>query len=213
MVAELTRYCTGVRFYASGTVCRLAFLLLLVGASWPVAAQWTLEERAQRPLGQSPDTWVPLANDKVHDPRGPSLRELQNPGDGLYQLPAVQSGNRVRWAMARDRGAINPRRSLKPDDPETHVFDMDLLLSLNGSFPIVRFSHKLHTQWLGCDNCHDQIFKPQLGASGISMYAILQGEQCGLCHGSVAFPVTECAYCHNVERSEGNAWRLKRLEK
>ena len=32
------------------------------------------------------------------------------------------------------------------------------------------------------------------------MMLILQGEKCGLCHGAVAFPLTECLRCHSVSR-------------
>ena len=187
-------------------------MLLLVGTSWPTASEQILDEKTQLPLGQSADRWVPLAKDKVHDPSGQSIRELQQPSEGLSGLPAHPSGNRVRWAVALDRGAINPRRSLKPDEPKVQVLDMDVLLDINGSFPVVRFPHKIHTQWLSCDNCHEQLFKSQIGANNIRMYSILQGEQCGYCHGAVAFPLTECTFCHSVERPTSNAWRLEKLK-
>jgi hypothetical protein len=29
---------------------------------------------------------------------------------------------------------------------------------------------------------------------------ILSGEKCGLCHGAVSFPLTECKRCHSVDR-------------
>jgi hypothetical protein len=29
---------------------------------------------------------------------------------------------------------------------------------------------------------------------------VLSGEKCGLCHGAVAFPLTECNRCHSVQR-------------
>jgi hypothetical protein len=32
------------------------------------------------------------------------------------------------------------------------------------------------------------------------MNQILHGEQCGLCHGAVSFPLTECNRCHSVSR-------------
>ena len=32
------------------------------------------------------------------------------------------------------------------------------------------------------------------------MLLILAGEKCGLCHGAVAFPLTECLRCHSVQR-------------
>lgn len=205
MIAELTRRCTDSWFSAYRAVGLVALVLLLVGAPWAAAEQWLQDDKAQLPLGQSEKNWVPLAKDKVHDPRGPSIKELQEPGAGLSQLPAHPSGNRVLWAKALDRGAISPRRSITPTETKMQVLDMDVLLNLNGSFPAVRFPHKIHTQWLSCDNCHEQLFKSRIGANKINMYRILQGEQCGLCHGAVAFPLTECTLCHSVNRqAEGD---------
>ena len=207
MVAELTRFYAEKGFHSRMTaVCRLAVLCLFVSASWPAAGQWTLEEKAQVPLGQSRDNWVPLDKDKIHDPYGPALDELQQPGEVLSQLPATLSGNKVLWAKALDRGAISPRRSLTPTGNKVQVLDMDVLLDLHGSMNVVRFPHKIHTEWLACNNCHEQLFKSQIGANKITMFNILTGEQCGLCHGAVAFPVTQCPFCHSVERPNDNAW-------
>lgn len=159
------------------------------------------DDEAQMPLGQLEKNWVPLSKDGVHDPAGPAIRQLQEPGKGLSQLPAHESGNRVLWAKALDRGAINPRRELAPSATKLQVLDLDILMNLRGGMPIVRFPHRIHTQWLACDNCHEHLFKSQIGANKLSMYTMLQGEQCGLCHGSVAFPLTQCAFCHSVSRA------------
>lgn len=188
--------------------CLALAALLLTGAPWSALGQWTLDSKAQAPLGQSPDNWIPLTKDQVHDPRGPGLSELQDPGAGLSELPPHQSGNRVLWAKALDRGAISPRRTLYPNESsKVQVLDLDVLMDLRGGMAVVRFPHKIHTQWLACDNCHDALFKPVVGETKISMYNILQGEQCGLCHGSVAFPLTECSFCHSVERPVPK-WRM-----
>jgi hypothetical protein len=32
------------------------------------------------------------------------------------------------------------------------------------------------------------------------MAAILLGEKCGVCHGKVAFPVSECRLCHSKKK-------------
>ncbi len=201
MIVKLIRYHTGRWYFAQrAALGRMVFMLLLSGASWQAEGQWLQEEKARMPLGQSEGNWVPLANDKIHDPRGPAIRQLQEPGTGLSELPATDSGNRVLWAKALDRGAINPRRTKAPSKTNVQVLDMDVLMDLRGNMPIVRFPHKIHTQWLACNNCHEGLFKSQIGANKIQMYYLLQGEQCGLCHGSVAFPLTQCAFCHSVER-------------
>ncbi|MGA8146128.1 MAG: c(7)-type cytochrome triheme domain-containing protein [Gallionellaceae bacterium] len=146
--------------------------------------------------------WVPLAEDGIHDPTGPAINELQEPQVVLSQLPDRGSqgvGNQVRWVDALESGAIKPRRSRLLPEPDVPVLDMDVLLDLGGSMRIVRFPHKAHTEWLGCNNCHDEIFKPKIGSNPIQMYQILNGEQCGRCHGAVSFPVWQCKFCHSLK--------------
>lgn len=151
------------------------------------------------PTGSDPSRWLPLRKDGVHDPKGPAVGQLQEPGAALSALTPDTTGNLVRWVQALEKGEINPRASLRPNT-EVRVLDQDILMNLRGGMPIVRFPHKAHTQWLDCANCHDRIFKPQIGANHLSMFAILQGEQCGVCHGAVSFPLTECFRCHSVVR-------------
>lgn len=170
-------------------VIRTILALILAASGWAVAGEWKS-----------------LAVDGIHDPLGPGIRELQEPREVLSQLPntgAQGAGNQVRWVHALESGAISPRRSriLQPGT-SVPVLDMDILLNLRGSMRVVRFPHKAHTEWLACNNCHDEIFKPKIGASNISMFNILNGEQCGICHGAVSFPVTECKFCHSVEHPD-----------
>ena len=205
MIAELTKHCID-RWLAHRMIGRVAIALLLTGAVWTAEGQWLQDDKAQLPLGQSEKNWIPLAADKVHDPNGPAFRQLQEPGAGLSQLPAHESGNKVRWAKALDRGAINPRRARIPPGAKVPVLDMDVLMNLRGSMPIVRFPHRIHTQWLACNNCHEHLFKSQIGANKLSMYLMLQGEQCGLCHGSVAFPLTQCQFCHSIAQPAGSGF-------
>jgi c(7)-type cytochrome triheme protein len=151
--------------------------------------------------------WVPLAEDGIHDPSGPAIHELQEPGDVLSRLPGPPSvwgsGNQIRWVEALESGAISPRRARVLPEPKVPVLDMDVLLDLRGSMRVVRFPHKAHTEWLACENCHDEIFKPRIGANGIAMFNILNGEQCGRCHGAVSFPIIrQCVVCHSVKRPE-----------
>ena len=143
--------------------------------------------------------WTPLARDGVHDPASPAIRLLQEPGQALAPLPRDTAGNQVDWMRALQEGKIAPRAQLKADAP-VRLREDDILLNLRGGTPIVRFPHRSHTQWLDCSNCHEHIFKSKVGANRLSMSAILQGEQCGVCHGAVSFPLTECARCHNTPR-------------
>ncbi|MBL8351351.1 MAG: hypothetical protein JNL87_13700 [Burkholderiaceae bacterium] len=154
-----------------------------------------------------PSPWKPLAKDGLHDPKGPAIGVLQEPAAALSLLPRDTAGNMVRWVQAIDSGAIAPRTHLRPGT-EVRMRDDDLIISKFGSMPAVKFPHRQHTLWLDCSNCHDKLFKAQAGANVFSMTAILNGEQCGLCHGAVAFPLTECNRCHSVS----NASLMRRRE-
>lgn len=141
-----------------------------------------------------------LAKDGVHDPANPSLKLLQEPGEALATLPPDVVGNKVRWVKALEQGAIAPRTNILPDT-KIRVLDLDVILPRTGEMPMVRFPHRQHTEWLDCSNCHEALFKSKAGATtGLNMFEILQGEYCGLCHGAVAFPLTECKRCHSVDR-------------
>jgi c(7)-type cytochrome triheme protein len=145
--------------------------------------------------------WAPLRSDGLHDPRSPAVRDkmLQEPADALSKLTPDYAGNNVLWMRALEKGEINPRASLNPKT-EVRVLDQDILLNLNGGMPVVRFPHKQHTLWLDCANCHEHLFKSKVGENKFSMLEILDGKQCGVCHGAVSFPLTECFRCHSVVR-------------
>jgi c(7)-type cytochrome triheme protein len=143
--------------------------------------------------------WLPLENDGLRDPTSPAVKLLQQPAEALSKLPPDGAGNLVRWVEAIESGAINPRTSLRPET-KIRLRDDFIIMSPTGSMPPVRFPHRAHTLWLDCDNCHEYPFKSKTGSNRISMLAILEGEQCGLCHGAVAFPLTECSRCHSVPR-------------
>jgi c(7)-type cytochrome triheme protein len=146
--------------------------------------------------------WTPLAQDGIHDPRSPGAKLLQQPGEALSKLTGDTAGNQVRWVQALLKGEIQPREKLSPDRV-IEKLDRDIILDVNGGMPAVRFPHRQHTEWLDCTNCHDRIFKRQTGGTKISMFLILQGEQSGVCHGAVAFPLTECMRCHSIAKQAG----------
>lgn len=145
----------------------------------------------------APSVWRLLSQDGVHDPRNPGLALLQQPGEALKGLPGDTAGNMVNWVKAIESGAIDPRTNILPETI-VRMLDQDIIISKNGSMAAVKFPHRQHTLWLDCSNCHEHLFKSKIGANKFSMTAILNGEQCGLCHGAVAFPLTECSRCHNV---------------
>lgn len=155
--------------------------------------------------------WAPIAKDGIHDPKGPGAKQLQQPKDALSTLTSDTAGNQVRWVKALEKGEITPREKLF-DKTVIRKLDLDVILDVKGGMPAVRFPHRQHTEWLDCTNCHESVFKSKIGESKISMFKILQGEQCGICHGAVAFPLTECMRCHSIPKQEKPLEQLNRLD-
>jgi c(7)-type cytochrome triheme protein len=149
-------------------------------------------------------TWLPLAKDGIHDPTSPAIGVLQEPAEALATLPPDTAGNQVLWMRALDEGHIQPRTNILAGT-QVNLHRSDVLLKNTGEMPMVRFPHRQHTAWLDCSNCHDQLFQRQAGATRINMLLILQGEKCGVCHGAVSFPLTECLRCHSVPRGSAEA--------
>jgi c(7)-type cytochrome triheme protein len=170
------------RISLDGCVCLLLALLLTLGCS----LAW----------GQH----APLAKDGVHDPDNPAAKVLQEPAQALEKFPPDAVGNQVRWVQALEQGLITPRANILPGTT-IRVLDLDIIMPRTGEMPMVRFPHRQHTEWLDCSNCHEKPFISKAGANkGVNMFQVLQGEYCGLCHGAVSFPLTECKRCHSVVR-------------
>jgi c(7)-type cytochrome triheme protein len=143
--------------------------------------------------------WLSIAADGLHDPIGPAIGVLQEPREALAGLPSDTAGNQVRWVQALDQQHIQPRSNIFPET-RVNLRTTEVLLRNTSDRAMVRFPHRQHTAWLDCSNCHDQLFGKVAGGTRIGMFSILQGEKCGLCHGAVAFPLTECDRCHTVKR-------------
>jgi c(7)-type cytochrome triheme protein len=143
---------------------------------------------------------APPAEDGIHDPANPGTHALQPPLSALGGMPPLGSGNRVNWVSSLDGGRIKPRWDRENPDANALVMDLNIVREVKGSMPDVVYPHKQHTEWLDCSNCHPQIFIPQKGANQISMASIMLGQQCGVCHGKVAFPVSECRLCHSKKK-------------
>lgn len=142
----------------------------------------------------------PPAEDGIHDPTNDGTHALQAPRVSFQSLPSSTSGNRVNWVQALDDKAIAPRWDRMDPNAEPLVMDLNIVREVKGTMPNVVYPHKQHTEWLDCSNCHPAIFEPQKGANKISMAAILLGQKCGVCHGKVAFPVSECRRCHSQKK-------------
>ena len=154
--------------------------------------------RLLKPLGRFNR---PAAESGIHDPANDMTLQLQPPAMAFATLPKSMAGNHVDWVKAIDGKAIAPRWDRNDPNAAAVVMDLNIVREVKGSMPDVVYPHKQHTEWLDCSNCHPAIFIPQKGANQISMASILLGQKCGVCHGKVAFPVSECRLCHSRKKA------------
>jgi len=168
----------------------------------PVRKQLASSANQFNRLMKSSSDWnLPPDKDGIHDPETPGTLLLQAPRVAFDSLSKAKSGNRVDWVKALEAGEISPRYERLNDDAKPVVMDLNIVREVKGSMPDVVYPHKQHTEWLDCSNCHPAIFIPQKGANQISMASILLGQKCGVCHGKVAFPVSECRKCHSKQKT------------
>ena len=151
---------------------------------------------------ESGSPWNSIVYDGIHARDSDAIGFLQEPRSALGSLPREGAGNHIDWVAAIRTGAIRPRARVGSQG-SMELLDRDVLMVETKSMPYVTFPHLAHTEWLSCRNCHDWLFKAELGANDISMTDIARGRSCGLCHGKVAFPATECFRCHNGPRPGG----------
>lgn len=116
------------------------------------------------------------------------------------KMPRERFGNGVNWELAEERGIIKPSDHLEGVSLNRGkmVIQKDFSLEAKvAGMPDIIFSHKKHTVWNGCEFCHPEIFVGiRKGATKYSMIEIFDGRYCGICHGSVAFPLSDCQRCH-----------------
>lgn len=148
---------------------------------------------------------LPPPEDGIHDPENDGTHALQHPLQSFDALTKSNAGNRVNWVQSLYDKKIQPRWDRADGNAEPVVMDLNIIRKVKGSMPDVVYPHKQHTEWLDCSNCHPAIFVPQNGANQISMASILLGQKCGVCHGKVAFPVSECRLCHSRKKALATA--------
>jgi len=154
--------------------------------------------RLLKPLGR---VNRPAVESGIHDPSNDMTLQLQPPSVAFNGLPRSMAGNHIDWVKSLDSKGINPRWDRNDPTAAAVVMDLNIVREVKGSMPDVVYPHKQHTEWLDCSNCHPAIFLPQKGANQISMASILLGQKCGVCHGKVAFPVSECRLCHSRKKA------------
>jgi c(7)-type cytochrome triheme protein len=114
-------------------------------------------------------------------------------------LPRGRFGNNVDWEAAELSGKVTlvdtlPEISVKRrplDIPKDYTIQAKV-----GGLPEIIFSHKKHAVWNGCELCHPDLYAVKAGATKYAMEDVFEGKFCGACHGSVAFPATDCQRCH-----------------
>lgn len=142
------------------------------------------------------DRNAPPTADSIHDPAIGGTQILQTPREAFDGLPQAAGGNHVNWSEALKSGKIAPRYSRDDPAAQPQLLDTDVVREVKGTMPAAVFPHQAHTEWLDCANCHPAIFETANGANTMSMAEIMVGQKCGICHGTVAFPVAECRRCH-----------------
>ncbi len=116
----------------------------------------------------------------------------------LSKLPKAKFGNGIDWVKALEKRMISPVNMLAIKPPEVAVIKPLLLEAEWANIPPAIFSHKVHSQWLDCNNCHPDIFNiKKKTTKHFAMERILRREFCGVCHLTVAFPMNDCKRCHS----------------
>lgn len=120
----------------------------------------------------------------------------------LSNLPPAEYGNGIDWVKAIEEGLIKPETYLKDERiPITSRKNLTIYSGWKWVYSHAQFSHEVHGKWLGCSNCHPEIFKYEHNATkGLSMLNNLNNKYCGVCHGKVAFPLNNCRRCHPTIR-------------
>ncbi len=116
----------------------------------------------------------------------------------LSKFPKAKFGNGIDWVKALEKRLIAPANYLSIKPPDVAVIKPLLLDAEWANIPPAIFSHKVHSQWLDCNNCHPDIFNIQKKTTKhFAMNRILRREFCGVCHLTVAFPMNDCKRCHS----------------
>jgi c(7)-type cytochrome triheme protein len=115
-------------------------------------------------------------------------------------LPSERFGNKIDWEKAEIEGLIKPIDYLEGISVKSPAMPVQKDFALEAKvegMPDIIFSHRKHTDWNGCETCHPDIFVGvKKGSTQYTMIEIFDKKYCGVCHGSVAFPLQGCQRCH-----------------
>ena len=175
-------------------------MLLLVAACSPASRQLFFDV----PPPKEPEPGEPVSypvRQENQDSFGSFTDNLPPPAIELVldwdtaqaELPEHELGG-VDWPAALEQGLIRPRAGNDPRAPLAAVFKYDFIIEAKKPKFNALFPHSAHTGWLGCQNCHGNVFP--LRRNPISMKEMRKGASCGACHGKVAFSLKQCKRCH-----------------
>jgi len=130
----------------------------------------------------------------------PAIENVMEPDSVVVLLPRDHAGN-IDWVRALSDSLIRPRDGFATGGNLVVASDFRFGFDFYYRGPDATFDayfpHSVHTESVECAQCHARIF-PYRGVE-IKMADIYQGEFCGECHGTVAFPVlTGCERCHQA---------------
>lgn len=121
-------------------------------------------------------------------------------------LPRSPYGNKIDWNKAEEEKKISAKDfiagiSFPEKDLVKNTRDEPRNPTLPG-LPGIVFSHSKHVAWTGCGMCHPEPYALESGKTKITMQEITDGKFCGVCHGKVAFPLSDCSNCHTKPMSK-----------
>jgi c(7)-type cytochrome triheme protein len=122
----------------------------------------------------------------------PPIEAVATWEEALELLPKDEKG-KPDWAAAQREGIIMPR-AFDPRDRGGDWFALDFYLASEKPKFNAYFPHSSHVTVMGCDSCHPALFP--LRDNEITMKTMRKGENCGACHGKVAFDLKSCKRCH-----------------
>jgi c(7)-type cytochrome triheme protein len=137
--------------------------------------------------------------DRCHS-RGKKVKREYDFTTFTEKMPKASLGNGINWEEAEAKGLIKPVDFLEGVSTQRPSLkaQQDFSIEVQSSWmDKVLFSHKKHAVWNGCEVCHPEIFPSvKKGATKYSMFEIVNGQYCGVCHDKVAFPLRDCQRCH-----------------
>jgi c(7)-type cytochrome triheme protein len=126
------------------------------------------------------------------------------------KLPKAAFGNKINWEAAEEQGLIKPIDFLEGVSIQRSALkaQKDFSIEIKSSWMSkVLFSHKKHATWNGCEVCHPEIFPAvQKGVTKYTMFQIVNGQYCGVCHDKVAFSLQDCQRCHTEPVEMGGGY-------